>query len=65
MKKLGFFENHVTWNYLVNKSFKAYNHIPHDLTIFLENNFIYVYYIFKFQMGLGQWDVCVSFLFLT
>jgi len=65
MKKLGFFEIHVTWNYLVNKSFKAYNHIPCDLTNFLENNFIYDYYICKFQRGgVGAMGcVCHSYFF--
>ncbi len=49
----------MAWNYLVNKSFKAYNHIPCDLNFFLENNFIYVYYIFKFQRWGGGRGMCV------
>jgi hypothetical protein len=65
MRKLGFFDNHVTWNYLVNKLVKAYNHIPCDLTNFLENNFIYVYYIFKFQRWGGGKGICVCHFYFS
>jgi hypothetical protein len=63
LKKMGFFDNHVTWNYLVNKSFKAYNHIPRDLTIFWRIILFMFTIFFNSKGGVGaKGCVCVIFI---